>query len=87
MSSALYRFTVPPTSEQGSHVGTCRASLRETYRQNALSDYNSARAHDGLPPLARMPRGTSYRRLTVSESIDLHPPRSLPGWAGKGVAS
>lgn len=55
-----YTFTVPPTLEQGSYKGTCSPSARETYRQNALIDYNSARAHDNLPPLSRMPRGTRY---------------------------
>lgn len=63
MNTTRYRFTVPPTAEQGSHAGTCSASARETYRQNALADYNSARAHDGLPPLSRMPRGTRYARI------------------------
>lgn len=57
-----YTFTVPPTLEQGSYKGTCSSSARETHRQNALSDYNSARAHDGLPPLSRMPIGTTYHR-------------------------
>lgn len=61
--STRYRFTVPPTAKQGSHSGTCAANGSETYRANALWDYNSARAHDGLPPLARMPRGTRYERI------------------------
>ena len=56
------RFTVPPTREQGSHSGTASASYGETLAQSALWDYNSARAHDGLPPLARMPAGTVYHR-------------------------
>lgn len=55
-----YKVTVPPTSEVGSYSRTCKASAMETYRQNALWDYNHARAHDGLPPLSRMPRGTEY---------------------------
>ena len=58
-----YHFTVPPTNEQGSHSGICSASYTETYRQNALWDYNSARAHDGLPPLDRMPKGTRYEAI------------------------
>jgi hypothetical protein len=55
-------FTVPPTSEQGSYQGTASASYGETLAQSALWDYNSARAHDGLPPLSRMPAGTTYRK-------------------------
>jgi hypothetical protein len=58
-----YQFTVPPTYEMGSYSGTCSNNYTETYRKNALWDYNSARAHDGLPPLARMPSGTTYRAL------------------------
>lgn len=60
---AKYSFTVPPTWEQGSYRGTCSASYLESYRRNALADYNSARAHDGLPPISRMPAGTRYVRL------------------------
>lgn len=56
------RFTVPPTREVGSYSGTCSASYGETLAQSALWDYNSARAHDGLPPLSRMPAGTVYHK-------------------------
>lgn len=58
-----YKFTVPPTHDVGSYSSTCKAGYLETYRQDALRDYNHARAHDGLPPLSRMPRGTEYRAL------------------------
>jgi len=57
-----YRFTVPPTMEQGGFSGVARGSYYETYRKNALWDYNSARAHDALPPLTRMPNGTTYTK-------------------------
>lgn len=55
-----YRFTVPPTNDVGSYSGTCATSWCESYRKEALRDYNSCRAHDGLPPLSRMPAGTVY---------------------------
>jgi len=74
--SATYRFTVPPTREQGSHVGHCRSGYGETYRKDALRDYNSTRAHDGLPPLARMPVGTQYQRVTQAAALD---PRAAIG--------
>jgi hypothetical protein len=61
---ASYIFRVPPTHRIGSYKGTCRAGLHETFNQNALSDYNQVRAHDGHPPLAKMPRGTTYTRIT-----------------------
>lgn len=54
------KFSVPPTREVGSYSGTCSASHGETYRQSALWEYNSCRAHDGLPPVSRMPSGTVY---------------------------
>lgn len=56
------KFTVPPTRELGSYSGTCSASYGETLARSALWDYNSARAHDGLPPLNRMPAGTQYHK-------------------------
>lgn len=55
-----YKFTVPPTADQGSYSGTCRNGYGQTYRAMALQAYNSCRAHDGLPPLTRMPSGTVY---------------------------
>ena len=51
---------VPPTAEQGSYKTTVTGSLRQSYAAEALQDYNSARAHDGLPPVERMPAGTTY---------------------------
>lgn len=55
-----YKLEVPPTKEQGSYRITVSDSRYETYRQNALWNYNSAREHDGLPPVKRMPSGTKY---------------------------
>jgi len=56
------KFTVPPTGEVGSYSGTACANRGETLAVNALRDYNSCRAHDGLPPLKRMPAGTVYHQ-------------------------
>lgn len=55
-----YTVTVPPTTEQGSYKTTVSGSLYQTMKQEALQAYNSARAHDGLPPLKRMPKGVKY---------------------------
>lgn len=58
-----YTVTVPPTAEVGSYKTTVTSSGKwgnQTYRQAALQDYNSCRAHDGLPPVRRMPAGTCY---------------------------
>lgn len=55
-----YIVKVPPTAEVGSYQTTTSTGGRETYRQKALWNYNSCRAHDGLPPVKRMPAGTTY---------------------------
>ncbi len=55
-----YKFRVPPTKEVGSYSGVCSDSNQQTHQQDALWSYNSARAHDGLLPIKKMPRGTEY---------------------------
>jgi hypothetical protein len=50
----LYNVYVPPTKEQGSY------KTKASSKQGALADYNSARGHDCLPPMKRMPNGTKY---------------------------
>ena len=55
--------SVPPTVQMSSYKTNCRASNLESKEQNALWDYNSARAHDGLSPLPRMPTGTTYKAV------------------------
>ena len=59
----MYTVTVPPTAEQGSY------KTNATSRADALWFYNSARAHDGLPPVSRLPAGTlcQYQRTTRDE--------------------
>ena len=58
-----YLCTVPVTNDQSPCKIVCSSSAMETYRQNALWDYNSMREHDGQEPLTRMPNGTTYTRL------------------------
>lgn len=53
MVNEMY-FEVPPTIEMGSYRANC------SNKKDALYSYNSARSHDGLPPLLKMPRGTKY---------------------------
>lgn len=55
-----YKVTVPPTKEMGSFTCIATRSRTESLAANALRSYNSARAHDGLPPLSRMLAGTFY---------------------------
>lgn len=54
-----YRLSVPPTNEQGSY-NIIITVTNETKSAAALWHYNSARAHDGLEPVKRMPKGTTY---------------------------
>ena len=70
-------FTVPPTRDQGSYIGGCSASYGETLAQSALWDYNSARAHDGLPPLSRMPAGTVYHKPAAPYYVQRRDGRNL----------
>jgi hypothetical protein len=59
----VIKATVPPTPNTGSCVITGTCSLYETYKQNILWAYNKMRQHDGLEPVTRMPKGTTYRKL------------------------
>jgi hypothetical protein len=58
-----YQVNVPPTADQGSYKIIVSGSSYQTYRQEALQDYNSCRAHDGLEPIKRMPKGTTYTKI------------------------
>lgn len=58
-----YNVYVPPTHEMGDYRTVTHSTYSETVAQNALWDYNNARAHDGLPPLRRMPKGTVYTKV------------------------
>jgi hypothetical protein len=58
-----YIAKFPPTRDMGSYKTTCSGSLMETHQENALWDYNSARAHDGLPPLSKCPAGTVFEPI------------------------
>lgn len=56
-NKVCYVVNVPPTREQGSYK-TFFCGRRTDVRSTALWEYNKARAHDGLPPVKRLPRGT-----------------------------
>ena len=56
-----YVVTVPPTREMGSYKTRVRGPMPNA-RRDALWDYNSARDHDALPPVDRMPSGTKYTK-------------------------
>jgi len=66
---ATYKVTVPPTMEQGSYSTIARDGYGQTFRAAALWDYNSCRAHDGLTPLERMPKGTLYELQRVTSDV------------------
>jgi len=50
----------------GSYQVNATESNGETVKENALWHYNSARAHDGLPPIKIMPKGVKYEELYLS---------------------
>lgn len=58
-----FKVTVPPTMEQGSHEDIARGETLKEMKFDALWDYNSARAHDCLPALQRMPKGVKYQEI------------------------
>jgi hypothetical protein len=66
---ARYNVTVPPTDEQGSYTTIAADCYGQTFRACALQDYNSCRAHDGLPPVSRMPSGTVY--TLIRSTVDI----------------
>jgi hypothetical protein len=57
MNKHKYKYTIPPTDEQGSYSTIANSD------SDALWDYNSARAHDGLPPIKSLPKGTKRERI------------------------
>lgn len=63
---ARYNVTVPPTDEQGSYKTIAADGYNQTFRACALQNYNSCRAHDGLPPISRMPAGTKYALIRTT---------------------
>jgi len=65
----MYKVTVPPTMQMGSYSTTARDREFESKEQEALWDYNSAREHDGLPPVKRMPKGTKYEKDTDGDGV------------------
>lgn len=56
-----YEVRIPPTSTMSSYFTNAKGSNRETVRENALWHYNSARDHDGLPPVRRLPQKTKFK--------------------------
>lgn len=59
---AKYKVSVPSTMEMGAYT-TIVSDSYTTPQKDALSDYNSAREHDGLKDLKRMPKGTKYTKI------------------------
>jgi hypothetical protein len=59
-----YICIVPVTREMGTFKTNCSACYMESYKANALWQYNSSREHDNLEPLTKMPAGTTYHKFT-----------------------
>jgi len=61
-----FRVKIPPTYEQGGFTFTTVETDSESRHEAALWDYNKAREHDGLPPVRRLPAGTTFERIGAS---------------------
>ena len=61
--ASRYLVKVPITNDMSSFSTNAKSSPMETVEENALWDYNRSREHDGLPPLSKMPKGTTYTRI------------------------
>jgi len=61
MAKTCYIVRMPATAEVGSY-STTSCKPRKDVPKDALWDYNSARRHDGLPPVRRLPAGTKITR-------------------------
>lgn len=57
------QYTIPPTANVGNCTIIGVSSTTETARENALWEYNSMRAHDGLQPVGTFPNGTKSKVL------------------------
>lgn len=64
-----YIVKIPPTMEMGSYKTKAIGSKFESKAQEALWDYNSAREHDGLSPVKRLPKGTKYEKDTDGDGV------------------
>ena len=60
-------YTFPNTKDmsQCQIIGT--SSSMESAKENALWEYNSMRAHDGLKPINFMPRGTTAKIIKKND--------------------
>jgi len=63
---AKYSVYVPPTMDQIEYDFVCTDNFISVAK-DALQNYNSARAHDGQPPLNRMPKSMSS--LAIMDTV------------------
>ena len=53
-----YKVITPLMLDISAHTINAKGNNIAEAKADALIDYNSSRAHDGLPPLEKLPRGT-----------------------------
>lgn len=58
-----YKVNFPVTRDMGPYSTIAHESALETKEENALWDYNRARAHDGLAPFKQLPKGTTFQAI------------------------
>ncbi len=57
------KYRVPATNDMSPCTLIGTKHTMETAHENALWEYNRMRDHDGLPPLKRLPAGTTSEML------------------------
>lgn len=62
MKPTTYEIRIPITPDQGPTRLEIHSPYLGSIRGEALRQYNSMRAHDGQPPLTRLPVGTKITK-------------------------
>jgi hypothetical protein len=58
-----YKVTIPITPAMPMADYVVSDKTMETKEEEALWHYNRSRDHDGLPPVSKLPMGTTFRAL------------------------
>jgi len=64
LEGSLWRVNVPATMYYGTYTTVVRHHAGETARDQALQDYNRARARDGVSPVPELPALTTWHEIT-----------------------
>lgn len=68
MSGKTYVVNIPTTRGMSALQFVASDKPSESWQEEALWHYNNHRAHDGLPPLKALPKGTTHAIFTGAEN-------------------